>query len=315
MADESSKIENLIQSQLDEAKRIARKTYSNALLFLGLGLLVASIGVFYFYFSNDAVFLDRTFYEDKINSLQASLDKSHQENSLLSKTYDKRIETDSANTVVFNKLIRANNNLSRLYRGMFNNIVDDVNSPAFGKEVIGKTLTKNSRYIDAIDKNTQSTNKMNFAAAKLSSEREALINKYLKSVDSPVKISRPTSTYDRPELVFSPKLVYGFFSRLGGLLFIEIIAFYLLKQYRVNMTDFKYYDNIVRQTRANLYLVNMAEKVEDEKTRMDMISRFLSVTPSALINPEKDEADSLIGVADIELVKKLLDSVKDFVKK
>lgn len=58
-------------------------------------------------------------------------------------------------------------------------------------------------------------------------------------------------------------LLFAFLPRLGALFFIEFIAFFFLKQYRITMDDFKYYEAISRQRENNLLKLKLHMKNEN----------------------------------------------------
>jgi len=63
----------------------------------------------------------------------------------------------------------------------------------------------------------------------------------------------------------------SFLPRFGGLIFIEFIAFFFLKQYRVTMTEFSSYEEIKRQRESNLFLFRLFEFYEKESEPFDKI--------------------------------------------
>lgn len=88
-------------------------------------------------------------------------------------------------------------------------------------------------------------------------------------------------------------LLFVFLPRFGALFFIEFIAFFFLKQYRITMDDFKYYDSIKRQREGNvlklrLYLENGEIEKDDLK---NIISSFdFEINPTKLADNETTES-------------------------
>jgi hypothetical protein len=307
-----------IQVLLHEAKKTSRRVYNNAIAFLVLGLLVASAGVLYFYFSNDAIFLDRAFYEDKISELKANNASTVRDFNSLNKLYRKQLVSDSALIRTTNRSVRLGKKVFSSYIDLYNAIIDSDlqtgNSKARLKYIIFKSSEHDNLIeifragFDRVADDIDSQNK---------SREEALdvIRKFQYDLSNPIKPEKSTNAYDKPELVFSPKLVYGFLSRIGGLIFIELIAFYLLKQYRVTINDFKYYNSVLMQVRANLFLVQKAEMLDDNKQKIEIISKIFNNESIVHEFDDKDNSDIGINSTDIDSLKKLFDSIKELIKK
>ncbi|MBO3272241.1 hypothetical protein [Hymenobacter defluvii] len=309
---------NAIQDLLNEAEITSKKIYTTAIVFLGLGLLIAGGGVLYFYFSNDALFLDRAFYEDNINVLQADKNNLTKNNKLLATAYDKKLKMDSIDAKIINSLAKLNKETIASYAELYNSIVKSSAAAKDGQQQLDYIFTKLEKHRPLFERYNKAygvamgpVDKSN----ELLEEKSDIIRAYRTSVNAPDKPLKLTNVYDKPELVFSPKLVYGFFSRLGGLVFIELIAFFILKQYRINMNDFKYYDSIVRQARTNLYLISKVDAIEDNKDKVDILGKLFSNASFDQKQFSHNDSDSVVSSNDIDSLKKLFDSIKELIKK
>ena len=304
-------IKGAISALLEEANTIYQRVYTSALTFLALGLLVAAGGVLYFYFSSDALFLDRAFYEEQIAKLEADKTNLLRGTQVLADDYHEREEADTIRKNTLNNYIDLNIKLLASYRNFYLQVLDTegLNTPKEKVAYIRSILPAKDSVFRANLKTTDSlqadVKKINTHNAK----RDTIISKLGEITKSPaLPLVRDN---DKAELTFTPKLVYGFLSRLGGLIFIELVAFYLLRQYRINMNDFRYYYGIARQARVNLYLIDSVEKIEDEKSRIDIVSK--------LFNPSLEKVELTdeppLAASDIDAARKLLDSIKDLIKK
>lgn len=311
---ESSKqaeIKGSISILLEEASSIYKRIYSSALTFLFLGLGVAAGGVLYFYFSNDALFLDRAFYEERIATLEADKVNFQRGARFMADDFYQRADMDSIRRNTLNKYVDLNVQLIASYKKFYNEVIeaDKARNPQKKASLIRNALPYNDSLYKAHFKESMSLQQQIKAINTKHKQFDTIITKFDQDLMHPA--TPQVRDNDKPELTFTPKLVYGFLSRLGGLIFIELVAFYLLKQYRVNMNDFRYYYGIARQARVNLYLLDSVEKIEDEKARIDIISKLFS--------PSSDKTDviddSPLAASDIDAARKLLESIKDLLKK
>jgi hypothetical protein len=306
-----------IKEAIKKAEQTASKVFNSALSFLFIGLLVATVGIIYFYFSNDALNLDRGFYEDRINNLEAINSNLSRDISLIAEAYDKRLGRDTIADKALDRELLVSQKTRKYYVDFYNSIVSLYQGA--DKDVVKKfnrVIDSNSAKIDALNAEASATKKPVAHIIKSNKELDDMINKYLFNRRNPVKYTKSASSvspYDRPEFILSPRNVYGFLTRLSGLLFMELIAFYLLRQYRINMNDFRHYDGIANQLRANAYVMDKFELVKEEKNVVDLLGKLL-VTNSSSSNSDLEAGSSVIS-ADSEAVKKLLDLAKDLLKK
>lgn len=100
--------------------------------------------------------------------------------------------------------------------------------------------------------------------------------------------------------------------RIGALFFIELIAFFFLKQYRITMDEFRYYENIKRQREADLAkykIVNSTDNYDNAIKLIEMLSLNISIS-----NLKKDESTELIELrkldkTELELLTKIIDKI------
>ena len=90
------------------------------------------------------------------------------------------------------------------------------------------------------------------------------------------------------------EMLISFIPRIGALVFIELIAFFFLKQYRVTIDDFKYYESIKRQREANLFIFKIHIEDEDlvKKENIESLLKSLELfqNPSLLKANETTES-------------------------
>lgn len=68
----------------------------------------------------------------------------------------------------------------------------------------------------------------------------------------------------------SSKLI-SYLPRFGSLFFLEFIAFFFLKQHRIMMEEFRYYEKIKRIREDNYYIMQIIEKYKDDKEILEII--------------------------------------------
>lgn len=74
-----------------------------------------------------------------------------------------------------------------------------------------------------------------------------------------------TQTLFLKEVVNINTLLYLMLPKSGVLIFIELIAFFFLKQYRASMEEFRYYEEIKRVREDNLAIVLLANELKTDK--------------------------------------------------
>lgn len=68
---------------------------------------------------------------------------------------------------------------------------------------------------------------------------------------------------------------FGLIPRFGILFFIEYVAFFFLKQYRVLMEEYRYYEAIKRDRQNLLSMYYLADKYKDDKEVLKLLSLYL----------------------------------------
>lgn len=61
-------------------------------------------------------------------------------------------------------------------------------------------------------------------------------------------------------------IIFNYLPRFGAMIFIEVIAFFFLNQYKIMMEEFRYYERIKRRREDNLAILNLVEGSKDEVT-------------------------------------------------
>ncbi len=115
----------------------------------------------------------------------------------------------------------------------------------------------------------------------------------------------PQST--SPNNDISIKLI-EYLPRFGALFFIEFIAFFFLRQYRIMLEEYRYYESIKRFRQDNYSLIKIIEKYYDKpeilKPIIDKITQ-----PFAANKLSKDETTELLET------KKIINQEQDFFSK
>ena len=106
--------------------------------------------------------------------------------------------------------------------------------------------------------------------------------------------------------------------RFGALFFIEFIAFFFLKQYRIMLEEYRYYEAIKRKRQDNFVLVELIEKYKDNpellKTLVDKVNQS---TITKLANGETTEVleTQKIVNQDMDIFSKFTDLIKEIKSK
>lgn len=61
-------------------------------------------------------------------------------------------------------------------------------------------------------------------------------------------------------------IIFNYLPRFGAMIFIELIAFFFLNQYKIMMEEFRYYERIKRRRQDNLAILKLVEDSKDEET-------------------------------------------------
>lgn len=110
------------------------------------------------------------------------------------------------------------------------------------------------------------------------------------------------------------KLLLEYLPRIGTLIFVESIAFFFLRQYRISMEDFRYYDAIKRQRENQYVIFKYYERFKDKTELFDKLISYCAFNdnPNKLSQGESPsilEAEKVIS-KDAELFDKLIELVK-----
>ncbi|MCU5130692.1 hypothetical protein OCA18_19790 [Bacillus cereus] len=108
-------------------------------------------------------------------------------------------------------------------------------------------------------------------------------------------------------------IVISYIPRFGAMIFIEVIAFFFLKQYKIMMEEFRYYERIKRRRQDNFAVFNLVKEFNEESTLKKILENCkFEESNSRLLNGETTEVlevskqnDSDLRVFDriIELIK------------
>jgi hypothetical protein len=100
--------------------------------------------------------------------------------------------------------------------------------------------------------------------------------------------------------------------RIGALLFIELIAFFFLKQYRITMDEFRHYENIKRQRESDLAKFKIIENADNKDDSFKLIEKLsLHVVHE---NLKKDESTELLELrkldkSELDILSKILEKI------
>lgn len=106
--------------------------------------------------------------------------------------------------------------------------------------------------------------------------------------------------------------------RFGALFFVEFIAFFFLKQYRIMLEEYRYYEAIKRKRQDNL---NLSELINTYKDNVDLL-KLLSenFTQPVITKLSKGETTEILETQkivnqDLDIFAKLTELVKELKKK
>lgn len=108
------------------------------------------------------------------------------------------------------------------------------------------------------------------------------------------------------------QIIIGAGGRFGVLVFIEYIALFFLKQYRVNMEEFRYYECITREREA--LLVSYASAVinkDDKELSKSLQSILIKENNQELTKINTDETTNPLSSEQTHLLTSILDKVMD----
>lgn len=106
--------------------------------------------------------------------------------------------------------------------------------------------------------------------------------------------------------------------RFGALFFIEFIAFFFLKQYRIMLEEYRYYEAIKRKRQDNMNLIELIEMHKDNLELLKLLTENISQTViTKLSNGETTEileTQKIIN-QDMDIFSKFTDLIKEIKNK
>jgi len=122
------------------------------------------------------------------------------------------------------------------------------------------------------------------------------------------------TTTNQSETFDSTRYLLELMPRLGCLIFIELIAFFFLKQYRITMDEFRYYDSKKREVESNflIFRIYLSKSFPDETTKSLLGSMSLFSNPALLKKGETTELLESRKYTDKELgiLEKIVETFK-----
>lgn len=106
--------------------------------------------------------------------------------------------------------------------------------------------------------------------------------------------------------------------RFGALFFIEFIAFFFLKQYRIMLEEYRYYEAIKRKRQDNLNMIQLIEAHNDNLELLKILMENISQTVvTKLSNGETTEIleTQRILNQDMDIFSKFTDFIKEIKKR
>lgn len=109
-------------------------------------------------------------------------------------------------------------------------------------------------------------------------------------------------------------IIFNYLPRFGALIFIELIAFFFLKQYKIMMEEFRYYERIKRRRQDNLAILKLIEESKDEVT-LNKILEYCVFEASTTRELNGDTTTELLEVHkqngnDLELFDRVIELTK-----
>lgn len=91
------------------------------------------------------------------------------------------------------------------------------------------------------------------------------------------------------------EMIVLFLPRFGALFFIEFVAFFFLKQYRITMDEFKYYESLKRQRESNLLMlkIQLDKTLNKEKEMLKSILDRLELFSNPTILKENETTENI----------------------
>ncbi len=79
------------------------------------------------------------------------------------------------------------------------------------------------------------------------------------------------SSFNNQESFSITLRLVNYIPRFGALFFLEFIAFFFLRQHRIMMEEFRYYEKVKRRRQDNYSILNIIEKFEGNEKKLSMV--------------------------------------------
>tara|TARA_B100002049_G_C16082144_1_gene377735 strand:- start:3594 stop:4424 length:831 start_codon:yes stop_codon:yes gene_type:complete len=86
-----------------------------------------------------------------------------------------------------------------------------------------------------------------------------------------------------------------FLPRFGALFFIEFIAFFFLKQYRIMVAEYKYYEKIKRHRQNNYSITKLIQENKDDEKALELMMKNMTIL-------NQTDSNDLIREVEIEKI-------------
>lgn len=113
-------------------------------------------------------------------------------------------------------------------------------------------------------------------------------------------------------------ILLTFLPKFGVLFFVEFVAFFFLKQYRITMDEFRYFESIQRYRESDLAIIKLIkEKGDFEKVNFkDFIEKFsFFITPGKLSKDETTDLLESIKQSNTETNLNIINKLIEFITK
>ncbi|WP_456188319.1 hypothetical protein [Bacillus cereus] len=97
-------------------------------------------------------------------------------------------------------------------------------------------------------------------------------------------------------------IVISYIPRFGAMIFVEVIAFFFLKQYKIMMEEFRYYERIKRRRQDNLAVLSLVKEFNEESIlKMILENCKFEESNSRVLNGETTEVLEISKQSDNDL--------------
>lgn len=153
------------------------------------------------------------------------------------------------------------------------------------------------------------------AMSTLNTSRDTLSKPVVKALRQAIinQIMNNDSAQSKSDYVYFGVKVIDYLPRFGALLLVEFVAFFFLKQYRVMLEEYRYYESLKRKRQDDLSFALFLEFNKDNHELIKIFSqRFSDIVPHKLA---KDETTQVLETQKIlnqemDLIGKLTDLIK-----